>query len=178
MSPGFLLHSPSALLWFPAVWYSLSLAAVLLFLFWHRPKVGTQLFLFCSLPHPGLSLLLPHKAIMKTRLLYWLCVSEVELRVLGSWESTAVNFKWRRAHSCFRSIWYPSPGLSHCLLPLTEHSDVCQSSLLPPDSLPHVIFPASPPHSSSGIFLLSVVQSMPFLFMHTQIQVQAHLVHT
>lgn len=177
MSPRVLLHSQSALLWFPAIWCSLPLAAVLLFLFWHKPKVGHNSF-SCSLPHPGLPLLLPHKAIMKTRLLYWHCISELELRVLGSWESTAVNFKWRRAHSCFRSIWYPSPGLSHCLLPLTEHSKVCQSSFLPPDSLPHVIPPASPPHSRSGIFLLSVVQSILFLFTYSKIQVQGHLVHT
>lgn len=61
-------HLEWTVLWFPDFWCTLHLVAVSFSLSWHKPKLGSQFLLFSS-PSPYLPLLLPHKAIMKTKLI-------------------------------------------------------------------------------------------------------------
>ena len=60
-------HLQWAVFWFPAFWCTLHLVEVSFSLSWHKPKLGSQFIL--SSPSPYLPLVLPHKAIMKTKLI-------------------------------------------------------------------------------------------------------------
>lgn len=102
-------------------------------------------------------------------------LQKLELGVLGSWESTAINFKWQSAHSCFKSICQhpPTPTrpfslstLPHTtaiLLPIFSSISQFYSSYHPSCT---AFYP--PPNSSSRKCLLSVVQSNSVLFVHPQ----------
>lgn len=152
---------------FPVLLGILHLVAILSLLPWHKLQLGTTLIFFPTLPH--LLLVIPYKAITKTRLI--MCCQNFSEEYLWSQESIVVNFTLAQCTSLSCDCWQllPPSWSSSCLLCPVQHPDFCQFSLAPPRFLPHAIplrlhslhFPSLRP----GIFLLCIVQNSSVFFI-------------
>ena len=146
-------HLQWAVLWFPAFWCTLHFVEVSFSLSWHKPKLGSQ-FLLLSSPSPYLPLLLPHKAIMKTKLIICFKTWTESFGVVGERGS-----KPQMAQGTFLS-WACRPPSTGTNVPCLFHP--AQGRLLP-HRAPHSPEPAAPAAGSSPAptlrLLLSVVQS-------------------
>lgn len=94
-------------------WCTLHQVAVLLSLSGVKTEAWAPTSFLIS-PTLCLLLILPHKAITETRLI--MHCKYLNCKLFGSWESTAINFRWPSAHLSREPFALPAAGPSRCWL--------------------------------------------------------------